>query len=68
MKLLEVARIGKAHGLKGEVSVHLISNILERVDSGSVLFLQDRLLMDNVFGCSHASGINRFLNFYVREA
>ena len=42
MKLLEVARIGKAHGLKGEVSVHLISNILERVDSGSVLFLQDR--------------------------
>ena len=42
MKLLEVARIGKAHGLKGEVSVHLISNISERVESGSVLFLQDR--------------------------
>jgi len=42
MKLLEVARIGKAHGLKGEVSVHLISNISERVEAGSVLFLQDR--------------------------
>ncbi len=41
MKLLEVARIGKAHGLQGEVSVHLVTNILERVAPGSVLYLED---------------------------
>ncbi len=43
--MLEVARIGKAHGLNGEVSVHLISNISERVESGSVLYLQDERKM-----------------------
>tara|TARA_B100000700_G_C14987258_1_gene829474 strand:- start:1282 stop:1761 length:480 start_codon:yes stop_codon:yes gene_type:complete len=41
MKLLEVARIGKAHGLQGELSVHLITNITERVSPGSLLFLED---------------------------
>ncbi len=41
MKLLEVARIGKAHGLNGQVSIHLISNVLERIESGSVLYLDD---------------------------
>ena len=41
MKLLEVARVGKAHGLKGEVSIHLISNISERIEPGSVLYLED---------------------------
>ena len=40
-KLLEVGRIGKAHGLQGEVSVHLITNVVERLSSGSVLFLED---------------------------
>lgn len=45
MKLLEVARIGKAHGLKGELSVRLISNVSERVESGSVLYLQDERKM-----------------------
>ncbi|MEC8974923.1 MAG: ribosome maturation factor RimM [Actinomycetota bacterium] len=42
MKLLEVARIGKAHGLRGEVSVHLISNVLQRVAPGSVLYLENK--------------------------
>ena len=41
MKLLEVARVGKAHGLKGEVSIHLISNISERIELRSVLYLED---------------------------
>ena len=45
MKLLEVARIGKAHGLKGELSVRLISNVSERIESGSVLYLQDERKM-----------------------
>ena len=39
--MLEVARIGKAHGLNGQVSIHLISNVLERIESGSVLYLDD---------------------------
>ncbi|MEZ5253010.1 MAG: ribosome maturation factor RimM [Microthrixaceae bacterium] len=37
MALLEVGRIGKAHGLRGEVSVRLISDRLERVAPGSQL-------------------------------
>lgn len=35
--LLEVGRIGRAHGLRGEVVVSLISNRSERVAPGSVL-------------------------------
>jgi 16S rRNA processing protein RimM len=35
--LLEVARIGKAHGLKGQVVVHPTSNRAERFAVGSVL-------------------------------
>jgi len=36
--LLEVGRIEKPHGLRGEVVVKLTSNVAERVDPGSVLF------------------------------
>jgi 16S rRNA processing protein RimM len=35
--LLEVGRIGKAHGLAGDVVVHLVSDRTERLDPGSVL-------------------------------
>lgn len=35
--LLEVGRIGRAHGLRGEVSVRLVSDRAERVAPGSVL-------------------------------
>jgi 16S rRNA processing protein RimM len=35
--LLEVGRVGKAHGLRGEVVVTLTTNRPERVDPGSVL-------------------------------
>ena len=35
--LLEVARIDKPHGLQGEVTVSLISNVEERLAPGSVL-------------------------------
>jgi 16S rRNA processing protein RimM len=35
--LLEVGRIAKPHGLKGEVIVELITDRVERVDPGSVL-------------------------------
>ncbi len=35
--LLEIGRIDKAHGLKGEVIVSLVTNRTERIDPGSVL-------------------------------
>jgi 16S rRNA processing protein RimM len=35
--LLEVGHVGKAHGLKGDVMVHLSTNRPERMDVGSVL-------------------------------
>ncbi|MFQ5558744.1 MAG: ribosome maturation factor RimM [Acidimicrobiales bacterium] len=36
--LLEVGRIGRPHGVGGEVAVTLVTNRLERVAPGSVLF------------------------------
>lgn len=35
--MLEVGRIGKPHGVQGEVAVHLTTNRTERADVGSVL-------------------------------
>ena len=35
--MLEVGSIGRAHGLKGDVVVHLVTNRLERVAPGAVL-------------------------------
>jgi 16S rRNA processing protein RimM len=35
--LLEVGRIGRAHGLRGEVIVHLVTDRTERVAPGAVL-------------------------------
>jgi len=37
LPLLEIGRIAKAHGLRGEVNVVLVSNRTERLDPGSVL-------------------------------
>lgn len=42
--LLEVGRIGRAHGVKGDVFVHLTSDRTERVTVGSRLFAQGRWL------------------------
>ena len=42
---LEVGRIGRAHGLKGEVSVTLSSDRLERLAIGSVLYAESRPLV-----------------------
>jgi 16S rRNA processing protein RimM len=41
---LEVGRIARAHGLRGEVLVELTTNRSERVDVGSVLLAEDRSL------------------------
>lgn len=42
--LLEVGRIGRAHGLRGEVTVSLSTDRTERVEPGSVLHAGDRRL------------------------
>lgn len=42
---LEVGRVGRAHGLQGEVSVTLITDRRERLDTGSVLYADDRELV-----------------------
>jgi 16S rRNA processing protein RimM len=38
---LEIGHIGRAHGLAGEVVVHLVSNVPERLRPGSVLEARD---------------------------
>ena len=42
--LLEVGRVGRAHGLRGEVHVVAVSNVVERFAPGSRLFVDDRPL------------------------
>ncbi len=39
---LEVGRVGRAHGLRGEVAVHLTSDRRERLAPGAELFIDDR--------------------------
>jgi len=43
--LLEVGRVGKAHGLRGEVHVVAVTNIAERFAAGSELVVGDRSLV-----------------------
>jgi 16S rRNA processing protein RimM len=42
---LEVGRVGRAHGLRGEVGVKLTTDRVERLRTGSVLFAGDRELV-----------------------
>ena len=42
--MLEVGRVTKAHGVRGEVVVALVTDRLERVAPGTVLFAGDRSL------------------------
>src|SRR5687767_3866096 len=42
--MLEVGRVTKAHGLRGEVVVALVTDRLERVAAGSVLWAGERSL------------------------
>ncbi|MBB33156.1 MAG: 16S rRNA processing protein RimM [Acidimicrobiaceae bacterium] len=42
VKLLEIGRIGKPHGLRGEVTILLTTDRKERISAGSVLFLDSK--------------------------
>jgi 16S rRNA processing protein RimM len=43
-RLLEVGRIDRAHGIRGEVVVTLVTDRVERLEPGSVLHVPDRTL------------------------
>ena len=43
-ELLEIGRIGKAHGLQGELLVHLVSNRIERVARGAQMSTERGIL------------------------
>jgi 16S rRNA processing protein RimM len=43
--LLEVGRVGRAHGLRGEVHIVAVSNVAERFSPGSQLVVGDRPLV-----------------------
>ena len=43
--LLEVGRVGRAHGLRGEVHIVAVSNVEDRFAPGSHLFVGDRELV-----------------------
>ena len=55
--LLEVGRVGRAHGLRGEVHVVAVSNVAERFAPGSTLFVGDRpLVIASVAAAPAAAG------------
>lgn len=43
--MLEIGRVTKAHGLHGEVAVQLVTNVLARLEAGSVLVCGDETLV-----------------------
>jgi 16S rRNA processing protein RimM len=42
--LLEVGRVGRAHGIRGEVAVTLVTDRVERVEPGTTLWVGERCL------------------------
>jgi 16S rRNA processing protein RimM len=58
--LLEVGRVGKAHGLRGEVHVVAVTNVAERFAPGSELRVGDRSL---VVRSSRAAGSGFVVGF-----
>lgn len=65
--LLEVGRITKAHGLRGEVVVRLVSDRVERVAPGSVLHCEGRELTVVASRPHHDRHIVRFEGVVARE-
>jgi 16S rRNA processing protein RimM len=59
--LLEVGRITKAHGLRGEVVVALVTNRSERVEPGSVLHGPNRALVVESSRPFEATGDGRWI-------
>lgn len=65
--MLEVGRVGKAHGLTGEVVVTMVSNRTERVMVGTVFFVEDRELRLDAVRPFGANWLMRFAGVDTRE-
>lgn len=66
--LLEVGHVGRAHGLRGEVTVRLTTNRLERVAPGAVLHTRDGSLVVTTSRPHKAAHIVRFEGVTDRTA
>lgn len=65
---LEVGRIGRAHGLQGEVVVTPVSNIAERFAKGSTLWVDDVPLMIAISRPNQHRFVVRFEGVEGRDA
>lgn len=65
---LEVGRIGRAHGLRGEVSVVAITNRAERFAAGSRLFAGERALVVEGARRHHDRWLVKFAGVDDRDA
>ena len=65
---LEVGRIGKPHGLAGEVTAVFISQRPERTEPGAILFAGDRELVIEASRPHRQGWIIRFEGFADRDA
>ena len=66
--MLEVGSIGRAHGLRGDVIVHLVTNRLERVEPGAVLETSKGSLRVETARPQQGSFIVHFAGIDTREA
>jgi 16S rRNA processing protein RimM len=65
---LEVGRVGRAHGLRGEVHVVAVTNRSERFAPGSRLFVGDRELVVESARASGSGWVVQFAGVDHREA
>jgi 16S rRNA processing protein RimM len=65
---LEVGRVGRAHGLRGEVHVVAVTNRSERFAPGSRLFVGDRELVVESARASGSGWVVKFAGVDDREA
>jgi len=66
--VLEVGSIGRAHGLRGDVVVHLVTNRLERVEPGAILESTKGTLCVETSRPHQGSFIVHFAGVDTREA
>jgi 16S rRNA processing protein RimM len=66
--LLEVGRVGRAHGLRGEVHIVAVSNVAERFAAGSQLIVGDRAIVVKSARASGSGFVVQFADVDDRNA
>jgi 16S rRNA processing protein RimM len=66
--LLEVGRVGRAHGLRGEVHIVAVSNVAERFSPGSELVVGDRPLVIRSARAAGSGWVVHFAGIDDRDA